>query len=88
MLPPIRLNVIRGSAAPVAPLPLDGAGFVAQVAALISSPAGPEAWFAVPEDDAPSEVASAPVVAGPPGLVHKSSPPSRNAALESALRRG
>ncbi|WP_375771417.1 hypothetical protein NR798_11090 [Archangium gephyra] len=72
---------VPGSAAPMAPLPLDGSGFVEQVSTVIRSPAGPEAWFAVKEDV--EEVA--PVSSGPPGLVHKSSAPGRNAALEHAL---
>jgi CheY-like chemotaxis protein len=73
---------VPGSAAPMAPLPLDGSGFVEQVATVLRSPAGPEAWFAVKEE---VEVSPAPVLSGPPGLVHKSSAPGRNAALEHAL---
>ncbi|MFY0564861.1 hypothetical protein ACN28E_13475 [Archangium lansingense] len=74
---------VPGSAAPMVPLPLDGSGFVEQVATVIASPAGPEAWFAV--KDEVEVVAPAPVPSGPPGLVHKSSAPGRNAALEHAL---
>jgi hypothetical protein len=78
---------IPGSSAPVVPLPLDGAAFVAQVASIISAPPGPEAWFLVKEDEASPVAAAAasPVLAGPPGLVQKSSAPARNTALESAL---
>ncbi|KFA92736.1 response regulator [Archangium violaceum] len=75
---------VPGSAAPVAPLPLDGSGFVEQVATVIVSPAGPEAWFAV-KDDVVEPVAPAPAPSGPPGLVHRSAGPGRNAALEHAL---
>ncbi len=81
---------IRGSAAPVASLPLDGSNFVEQVKTLISSPPGPEAWFAVPEDEPPSVVTRS-SMATPPGLVQKSAapgpqgPPVHNTALESAL---
>ncbi|HLM44361.1 MAG TPA: hypothetical protein VK458_10870, partial [Myxococcaceae bacterium] len=81
---------IRGSAAPVASLPLDGSNFVEQVKALISSPPGPEAWFAVPEDEPPSVVTRS-SMATPPGLVQKAAapgpqgPPVHNTALESAL---
>ena len=74
---------VPGSAAPMAPLPLDGSGFVEQVTNAIRSPAGPEAWFAVKEEV--EVLAPAPVPSGPPGLVHKSSAPGRNAALEHAL---
>ncbi|AKJ01255.1 hypothetical protein ATI61_11443 [Archangium gephyra] len=74
---------VPGSAAPVAPLPLDGSGFVEQVSTVIASPAGPEAWFAVKDEVEP--VVSAPVSSGPPGLVHKSAGSGRNAALEHAL---
>ena len=77
-------EAVSGSAAPVAPLPLDGSGFVEQVATVIASPAGPEAWFAV-RDEEVAPVASAPAPSGPPGLVHKSSGSARNAALEHAL---
>ncbi|QRN95282.1 hypothetical protein JRI60_40415 [Archangium violaceum] len=76
---------VPGSAAPVAPLPLDGSGFVEQVATVIRSPSGPEAWYAVRDDvEAPVEE-PAPVRSGPPGLVQKSSAPVRNAALEHSL---
>jgi CheY-like chemotaxis protein len=73
---------IRGSAAPVASLPLDGSNFVEQVKTLISSPPGPETWFAVPEDEPPQVVTRSSMVA-PPGLIQKSA--SHNTALESSL---
>ncbi|PTL79061.1 hypothetical protein [Vitiosangium sp. GDMCC 1.1324] len=76
---------VPGSAAPVAPLPLDGPGFMEQVAAVIRSPSGPEAWYAVKEDVTPSAPEPVPVRSGPPGLVPRSSAPGRNAALEHAL---
>ena len=41
---------VPGSAAPVAPLPLDGSSFVEQVATVLRSPAGPEAWYAVKDE--------------------------------------
>ncbi len=81
---------IRGSAAPVASLPLDGSNFVEQVKALISTPPGPEAWFAVPEDE-PAQVVTRSSMVTPPGLIQKSaapappSQPSHNTVLESAL---
>ena len=59
--------------------------FVEQVATVIRSPAGPEAWFAVKEEVAPPAVEPAPALSGPPGLAPKGSAPGRNAALERAL---
>jgi len=77
-------DAVPGSAAPVAPLPLDGAGFVAQVAHLIASPAGPESWFVV-KDEVEVPVSPTPMVAGPPGLQPRTPSPVRNLGLEQAL---
>ncbi|WP_257461333.1 hypothetical protein [Archangium lipolyticum] len=76
---------VPGSAAPVAPLPLDGSGFVEQVATVIRSPSGPEAWYAVKDDVEEPAAEPAPARSGPPGLVQKSSTPVRNSALEHSL---
>ncbi|ATB31512.1 response regulator receiver protein [Melittangium boletus] len=77
-------DAVPGSAAPVAPLPLDGAGFVAQVAHLIASPAGPESWFVV-KDEVEVPASPTPMLAGPPGLQPRTPSPVRNIGLEQTL---
>jgi len=74
---------IAGFSAPVAPLPLDGTGFMAQVTSLVRAPTEADAWHVVenrslpvsgrgaPADDATSWHATAPhPVAGDPALAN------------------
>ncbi|WP_434387882.1 hypothetical protein [Melittangium boletus] len=75
---------IEGSAAPVSPLPLDGAGFMNQVTSLIAAPPGPESWFVV-KDEVEAPVSPTPLLASPPGLQPRGAAPSRNLGLEQAL---